>query len=220
MTRDSLKVQIGSRLGRVALRFLVRTVRITLIGSQQVDRAAREAQGIIFSIWHGRLLPGAAAHSNRGTAVLVSRHSDGEIIARVVEKHGYKPVRGSTTRGGLEALREMVDLARQGVREMALTPDGPRGPRHVVQPGIVHLARRTGYAVVPVGASARPGRFLRSWDRFLVPYPFARLAVVYRPPIQVPRALDEIGAEAARKRIEEEMVAAEREADRRVGWPL
>lgn len=204
--------------GDLLYRLLAGTARVTVHGAEKVNEAKRSAPGLIFALWHGRLLLGARAHAGRGTAIMISRHSDGEIIARIVERHGYIPVRGSTSRGGGAALREMIGLAARGVREFAMTPDGPRGPRHVVQPGVVRLASDTGYAIIPSSASARPGRFLGSWDRFLLPGPFARTAVVYGDPLLVPGDLDEAAVETACRELERRMIAVEAEADRRAGW--
>jgi lysophospholipid acyltransferase (LPLAT)-like uncharacterized protein len=218
MKRVAIPLPVLVNAGDLLYRCLAGTARLTVHGAERVKEASRSAPGLIFALWHGRLLLGARAHAGRGTAIMISRHSDGEIIARIVARHGYVPVRGSTSRGGGTALREMIGLAARGVREFALTPDGPRGPRHVVQPGVVQLASATGYAIVPSSASARPGRFLRSWDRFLLPGPFARTAVVYGEALLVPRVLDEVAVETACRELERRMIVVEAEADRRAGW--
>lgn len=215
---SSLPPPVLSLLGDLFFRFTAGTARIRIIGGEHVEAARREAPGLIFSLWHGRLLLGARAHQGRRTAIMISRHQDGEIIARIVERHGYIPVRGSTSRGGATALREMIDLAGNGVKEFAFTPDGPRGPRHTIQPGVVHLASATGYWIVPSSASARPGRFLQSWDRFLVPWPFARMVVAYGAPIAVPPGLGEEELDRATDALRKAMVDVEAEADRRAGW--
>jgi lysophospholipid acyltransferase (LPLAT)-like uncharacterized protein len=204
--------------GDLLFRITAGTARVEVIGGDQVESARRAAPGLIFSLWHGRLLLGARAHRDRRTAIMISRHEDGEVIAKIVERHGYIPVRGSTSRGGATALREMIDLARGGVKELAFTPDGPRGPLHRVQPGVVHLASATGYWIVPSSASARPGRFLGSWDRFLVPWPFARMVVAYGAPIEVAPGLDEAGLRQVADELQKAMIDVEAEADRRTGW--
>jgi lysophospholipid acyltransferase (LPLAT)-like uncharacterized protein len=218
MSRGRLPVSVLVNAGDLLYRCLAGTARLSVFGAEKVIEASRTAPGLIFALWHGRLLLGARAHEGRGTAIMISRHTDGEIIARIVARHGYIPVRGSTSRGGGSALREMIAMAEAGVREFAITPDGPRGPRHVAQPGVVQLASHTGFAIVPSSASARPGRFLESWDRFLLPGPFARTAVVYGDPILVPRDLDEPALESACREVERRMTLVEAEADRRVGW--
>jgi lysophospholipid acyltransferase (LPLAT)-like uncharacterized protein len=111
-------------------------------------------------------------------AALISRHSDGEVIARIVEGLGYHTVRGSTTRGGVRALLETAQFLEQGVT-LAFTPDGPRGPRHVFAPGALIVAQRTGRPIVAIGVTASRAWRLRSWDRHLVPKPFATVTLRY-----------------------------------------
>jgi lysophospholipid acyltransferase (LPLAT)-like uncharacterized protein len=116
--------------------------------------------------------------------VLASRSRDGEIAARYVARFGLTVVRGSSSRGGGVALRALVAALRRGV-DVALVPDGPRGPREQLQGGVVTLAALTGAPVVPLAVSARPARRLRSWDRFLVPLPFARCVLAFGPAVRV-----------------------------------
>jgi hypothetical protein len=168
--------------------------------------------GCVFVLWHARLLALTYAHRGMGLAVLISRHRDGELIARVVNRLGYVTPRGSSTRGGEAGALEMLRLARAG-RPVVVTPDGPRGPARTVKPGAVFLASRAGIPVVPVSAASSRARVLDSWDRFRVPAPFAKVLVGYGPPIHVPpeiagaetaewcgrvgRALDEVTARVA-----------------------
>jgi lysophospholipid acyltransferase (LPLAT)-like uncharacterized protein len=121
---------------------------------------------------------------------LVSLHRDGEYITRAVRRWGYTAVRGSTSRGGLEALRELIRHVKQG-RSLAITPDGPRGPREKMKPGPVIIAQRTGAPIIPVVSGASRGWFFGGWDRFLIPQPFARCQIVYGEPVFVPRQADE-----------------------------
>ncbi len=217
-TAPSFRESLLTAFGDLAFRVTDRTAGAAVHGAEHLEAARRHPRGVIYAGWHGRLLVGAQALKNRGVAVMVSLNRDGERIARLVARHGFVPVRGSTSRGGREALREMAALAGRGVREMAFTPDGPRGPRHAAQAGVVRLAARTGFVILPVGVSAHPGRFLGSWDRFLLPLPWARVVLVYRAPLDVPADPDEDTVEALRRRVEEEMKAAEDAADRAAGW--
>lgn len=205
-------------LGDLAFRLVAATCRIRVHGGEGLRSPGQCSTGHIYALWHGRLLLGALAHRGRGTVVLVSQHADGEVMARILVRHGYRPVRGSSTRGGGEALREMTALAQFGSREFAVTPDGPRGPRHRAQVGVVLLASRTGCPIVPSSASARSGRFFDSWDRFLLPRPFTRVEVVYGEPLPVPVGLDERGIEEWRQRVETALNEVEAEADRLAGW--
>lgn len=153
----------------------------------------------LYALWHEFLLPLSVLHAAQGAAVLVSRHRDGEILARVLHRLGYLAVRGSTTRGGVAGLRAMIQASREG-RPVGFTPDGPRGPRRCCQPGIIHAAAATELPVVPVGAAATSGWRLRSWDRFLVPAPGATIIVSYGDPIVItePQELGDVEAWALR----------------------
>lgn len=138
----------------------------------------------IYALWHEHLLPLAVLHRGQGAVALVSRHRDGEILARVLGGLGYGAARGSSTRGGGSGLREMIRAGRSG-RTLAFTPDGPRGPARTCKPGVVRAARATGLPVVPAAAAASTGRRLRSWDGFLVPAPAATVYVAHGPPVVV-----------------------------------
>jgi lysophospholipid acyltransferase (LPLAT)-like uncharacterized protein len=157
----------------------------------------------IYSFWHeGLLAPLATKPKIR---VLISQHTDGEVIAQICERLGIGVIRGSTARGGCQALLEMIRSAGGGTH-LGITPDGPRGPRRELKPGVVMIASQTGLAVVPVGIGfARAFRF-QSWDRFALPLPFSMMAGVIGSPIFVPKDLDRGGLEQWVKLIENEML--------------
>jgi len=150
---------------------------------------------VVYALWHEHLLPLAYLHRAQGAAALVSRHRDGEILARVLGRLGYETARGSTTRGGPSGFRELVRAGRSG-RALAVTPDGPLGPRRRADSGAARAAAAAGLALVPVAAAARPAWRLATWDSFLVPAPRARVWVAHGDP------LDPAGPEATR-RLEE-----------------
>lgn len=168
---------------------------------------------VLFALWHGRMFLSIQAHRGEGIVTMASRSKDGEIIAGWLERNGYAVVRGSTTRGGGEALRRMVRNVRSG-RHAALTVDGPKGPPRIVQPGVVQLARLTGAWILPITSSASKPRFLASWDRYLLPLPFSRGFVAYGEPFPIPR---EMSDEAALARIASALDAATSEADAAAG---
>jgi lysophospholipid acyltransferase (LPLAT)-like uncharacterized protein len=117
-------------------------------------------------------------HRNEGVAVLISTHADGEIIARICEAFGYRTIRGSTSRGGARALVEIARTLEGGV-DVAITPDGPRGPVHTVAPGTLYAAQRAQAPVIAIGVHASRAWRLSTWDRFMIPKPFARITVKY-----------------------------------------
>ncbi|HYV41408.1 MAG TPA: lysophospholipid acyltransferase family protein, partial [Thermoanaerobaculia bacterium] len=168
---------------------------------------------ILFALWHGRMFLSIQAHRGEGIATMASQSKDGEWIARWLEKNGYVVVRGSTTRGGSQGLREMVRLVRSG-RHAALTVDGPKGPPRVVQPGVVQLARLTGAWILPITSSCSKARFLASWDRYLLPYPFSKAVVAYGEPFPIPQDMTD---ETALARIASALDAPTSEADAAAG---
>ena len=163
------------------------------------DAGYRAGGRCIYALWHGRLFTLVYSHRGRDVGVLISRHRDGEWIARIVQHLGYRTARGSSTRGGEAGVLEMLALAESG-RALAITPDGPRGPACRVKPGLVYLAARTGFPIVPVTAAADRAWVFRSWDRFRIPQPFARVRIDYGEPIEV--RLDDAPEEAWRERIQ------------------
>lgn len=169
-----------SRLGANGLGALAATWQVETLGTALEEiRGSRRA--VLWVLWHGHLLPLLWRHRHQGIALLISRHRDGEHLARVAAALGYQVVRGSSTRGGAAALLAMVRLLRQG-RAVALAADGPRGPRERAKPGAVAASRLAGVPIVPVAVAARPALRLRSWDGFLVPSPWARVRIAYGDP--------------------------------------
>jgi lysophospholipid acyltransferase (LPLAT)-like uncharacterized protein len=169
----------------------------------------------LYAFWHENLLLPAYHYGRRDIHVLISRHADGQLIAETCRHLGFRTVTGSTTRGGVEAVRRMMRLGR--FNHLAITPDGPRGPRRRVQPGLVYLAARTGLPVVPVGVAYEKAWRMRSWDRFAVPHPGSAAWCVTAEPIAVPRQADRDELEAYRRRVEKALAAVTAEAEGRAG---
>jgi lysophospholipid acyltransferase (LPLAT)-like uncharacterized protein len=188
-------------------------VRVRIVHGEYYQDLRDRGVPILFALWHGRMLFPIQNHRKQGIVTMASQSKDGEVIARWLSSNGYVVVRGSTTRGGGQALREMVRHVRSG-RHAALTVDGPKGPARVVQPGAVQLARLTRAWVLPItSASARP-RFLKSWDRYLLPSPFSKCVVLYGKPFPIE---DSDSDAAALARIGDALEAATREADAACG---
>ncbi len=214
--RDAVLFRLAVHLGPGILRALGRTWRIRSLGEENVAACRAEGKRVLFAVWHGRLLALAFTHRGRGIQILISRHRDGEIIRRVTEKLGFGSVRGSTGKGGARAILEMAGRAAKGL-DLAITPDGPRGPREIAGAGAVRIAQRAGVPIVPLASSSSRGLRLRSWDRFRIPAPFARVAVLSGPPIEVPREASPAEIEAIRARLEAELLRLGAEADRLCG---
>ena len=180
------RIAWSSRLGGGVLRLLARTWRVRFVNPDTIPGVHRGGARVIYVLWHGQLLPLLWAHRERGVAIMVSEHSDGEIITRIARSLGFGAIRGSTSRGAARALLGACREIEAG-HDVAVTPDGPRGPARSVAPGAIAIARRTGAAMVPVAAHADRAWRLRSWDRFVIPKPFARVTIAYDDPIRVPR---------------------------------
>jgi hypothetical protein len=203
----------------LAVRALGLTLSVRAEGVDALRPLWSAGRPLIYGVWHGRILivPWLNArfrrtHGARQVRVLASRSRDGELVARFVRRFGLDVVRGSSSRGGAAALRELARALRAG-DDVAVVPDGPRGPSCRAQAGIVSLAATTGAPIVPLGVAARPARRLASWDRFMVPAPFARCAVVFGPLVDVGRHDDR---EALRVAVERALQHATDSADRLV----
>jgi len=154
----------------------------------------------IYIFWHEYILSPLAVRGHCDLAMLVSRHTDAEILSHVAYHMGFDVVRGSTNRGGAAALREILRKSQRS--NLAITPDGPRGPRRRLAPGPIYLASRLGMPLVMMGLGFdRPWR-VPSWDRFAIPRPYSRARGVISPAIHVPRDLDRSGIEHFRVRCE------------------
>jgi lysophospholipid acyltransferase (LPLAT)-like uncharacterized protein len=175
---DDKHVRWKVRLGAGLLRLLASTWRMRSHNIEGLHAARANDKRVIFALWHGELLPLLWQHRGENVAIVISEHRDGEIVAQIAESLGYSTVRGSSSKGGSRALiglmRE-IDAGRDG----AITPDGPRGPARVFAPGAAVAAQRTGAYIVPIRAAASRAWRLKSWDKFLIPKPFARVDVSY-----------------------------------------
>lgn len=179
--------RVAAVLGPWLLRLLYATWRVDEIngGGWRALRARRLP--FIFALWHGELLPLVVRHRSEGVRILISEHRDGELIAQIARRLGLAAIRGSTTRGAARALLEMCNALEAGA-EVAVTPDGPRGPARSFASGAIVAAHRAGAPIVAIGVSASRAWRLRSWDSFMIPKPFARVTIAYSDPIYVEAA--------------------------------
>lgn len=190
------------------------TIRVRSIGFDKLE----PGKSYIFCGYHGRSFLAAHQWRGRGYWVLISQSNDGEIQNAIFTGLGFHSIRGSTGRGGERALVESIRKLREGAI-MAMTPDGPRGPSGEVQGGVLVMAQKSGAALVPVGVGSWPRWHAKSWDRYIVPKPFARGALVYGEPIEVPAGASPDEIEAIRLRLQEAIHQTEARADVEVGAP-
>ena len=184
------------------------SIRARWCGLENVEEARNRSGTAIFCFWHEDLPYLCWSHRGHNARVLVSRHGDGEFVARMLSVLGFQLVRGSTTRGGTTALRQM---AREKNNDLGVTPDGPRGPRRTVQLGVIQLAMLTGLPIVPISLAFQHCKRLRSWDRMALPRPFSRAVGIFHEPLFVARSSREELQQRSRGELERIMRAGSEE---------
>lgn len=180
------------------------SVREKIINGDNEGKLLKRGGPIIYAFWHGRLL--YLMHRYRGGdhLILVSQSRDGDLISSAARLFGFRPIRGSTSKSGGTAIRQLIRLIKAG-KNCGIAPDGPRGPRYKAQPGAIALASITGAPIFPLTYSARRGLFAGSWDRFLLPAPFTEVVLVYGRPIEVARGSGLDDLENKRLELEREL---------------
>lgn len=211
-----LPKRLGFALSRYVAPRLLRTLyaglKYSVTGEEWIDSTWRAGQPTIFVGWHGRLLPLVFLYRDERLVMLVSGHRDGEYLARLGMGLGYDTVRGSSTRGGSQSVREMVRAIRDG-RSLCITPDGPVGPRERFKPGALAVARITGAPVIPVIAGTTRAWWIEGWDRFLIPKPFASIKVAFGEPRTIAADANEADLEAAARDLETTLSRLKAEVD-------
>jgi lysophospholipid acyltransferase (LPLAT)-like uncharacterized protein len=209
-TRSRRRETLIAGVGVWIVRLLGWTWRIRVRHDEQL-RAMRAAHTpVIFSLWHGQLLPLLFHHRGEGVAILISEHSDGEIVARIALSLGYRTVRGSTSRGAARALLGLARVIGEG-HDLAITPDGPRGPAKSFAPGVLVVAQRSGAPIIPTTIAVSSAWRLKSWDSFVIPRPFARVTVAYGDLVYIEKS-DARGALADEDRVRAGMALGEQRA--------
>lgn len=165
-------------LGPVLFRMLAFTWRVKILNQELLSQHHAEDQAPVLAFWHQQIPAAIGSHRGYPVRVMISRNRDGQMIADLAERLGYKTIRGSSSRGALQALREMLKAAK-GTEALGFTPDGPRGPLHSVAPGVVFVAAVSGRALMTVGFAASRAWRAKSWDRMVIPKPFARIVIAY-----------------------------------------
>lgn len=206
--RASRQQRMAAHAVFLLIQGLAATLRFRL--PEDSDQFGRNStQRLIFAIWHNRLAMSLIVYNRyirrfdptRQMAAIVSASRDGGFLAHALQLFGVRPVRGSTSRRGPQALRELTTCAEQGL-DLAITPDGPRGPPYVVQDGVVYLGQLTGLPILPVACVTKPKLEIRSWDRFQIPLPFSVCEVRVGKLMCVPRDATEVDRDALRRQLE------------------
>ena len=194
-------------LGATILKSLFMTLRIRIVDESGFQKDP-STDPVLFCFWHNRILGITFAFQRiypkhrRGVTVLTSASKDGEILARLVAEFQMGSVRGSSSRGGSRALLELIRLVQSG-RDIAITPDGPRGPRYSLGPGVIQLAQSTGAKILPLHAQFSRCFQMKTWDGFIIPLPFSSVSINVGSPIRIPEEATHTEFEFERNKLEE-----------------
>ena len=204
-------------LARGLIKGLGRSVRLQIIGLENISSLLKNNKPGIGALWHGRTFLmidqfRRTLKTRTKICVLASKSMDGELIARTLRKLDYHIVRGSSTRGAVSGFMGLIDAMREGY-DTIITVDGPRGPKEVVKSGVVLLAQKTGYPIVPLSCNCRKSWTISSWDRYILPKPFTSGVVVIGKPVYVPSVMSKDEFEQQRKTVESELHRITRQAD-------
>lgn len=209
---DRILVAVAPFLASIIIRLLHLTIRTEIIGEEYPRSFWQRGEQVVLSFWHDQLLLMVLGYRGPKAKILISPSKDGELIARTMRYFGQDAVRGSSSRGGRTAFKEMLKLAEEKV-DLVFTPDGPKGPRHELKDGVVQLARMTGRPVVPMAFVCSSGHRFKSWDRFLFPYPFGRGVYAFGEPVYFSK---EEGSDRFKQRLSEAMRVNQKNAEARL----
>ena len=180
--KDRLLLNILPFAAAWIMRLIHWSLRNEVVGDEQLKQVWGRGERVIIAFWHDQLLMMVFGYPRKGAKILISPSKDGELISRTMKYFAQDAVRGSSSRGGRAAFKEMISLSRVDA-DIVLTPDGPKGPRRELKDGVIQLAKLSGRPVVPMAFACSRGHRFHSWDRFLMPYPFARGVYSFGPPL-------------------------------------
>lgn len=183
---DRLMLTLIPPMAAGITRLLNATIHTETLGEEHLRGLWERGERAILAFWHDQLLLMVFGYPGRDARLLISSSKDGELLVRTMRFFKHQAVRGSSSRGGPAAYRQLLQVCREDA-EIVLTPDGPKGPRHELKDGVVQLARMSGRAVVPMAFACSRGKRFNSWDRFLLPYPFSRGVFSFGTPVYFDR---------------------------------
>jgi len=211
--RKKMVAALGPWLAYWTIRLLGLTMRFEQVNPEIPSSFWERGIPAIGAFWHGRLLMMPFAYKGKNLSFLVSPHRDGQVVGKALKRFGFRPILGSTHRKGFSGFREMVKAYRDG-SDVAVVPDGPRGPRYRAQIGVIELAKLTGRPVIPFSFSASRRRLLKTWDQFLIPCPFSKGVFIWGEPIYVDPKGDRDHLEEKRLLLEKRLNELTERADR------
>jgi lysophospholipid acyltransferase (LPLAT)-like uncharacterized protein len=209
LSEYSFKQRFLIRLADLAFYFLInligKTIRFETEGWENFEAIEKAGRLPIYAFWHNRIFLGTYFFRRRGIVVITSQSFDGEYIARFIQRFGYGAVRGSSTRGGVAALVEMIRLMRDRRLPMGFTVDGPKGPKYVAKIGACLLAKKTGHPLMPFSVEAEKFWEIKSWDRLQIPKPFSRARLIIAAPIYVSSKANDEELEEKRQELQKSL---------------
>lgn len=207
-------------IGYYILRLYFLTMRIESPNHDVILKRMENGQKMIAALWHQRIISAIRYAARLGIyrpSVMISQSRDGDLVSAIFSRMDFRPVRGSSSRGGKQALTAMVDDLKEHPFAAHIL-DGPRGPIGVIKPGLIVMAQQSGVPIIPIYISASRAWVLKSWDHCLIPKPFSKITFRWGEPIFIPRDMDDQAFEATRLKIEKLMLENQRQDDRRFGW--
>ena len=209
-----------SLLGSLYVLFVYKTSTIDLKNRKNIDRLFKKKESFIYAFWHDQLLICPLTwQSEFEIKVLISKHRDGDIIARLISKLGFKAIRGSThksgktkNKGGLTSARQMIKSLKNGI-SIGISPDGPKGPRHKVSDGILSISRLSNSSILPVGIGFKKKWVLNTWDKFIIPKPFNQITIIWGEPL--PALKNEKSINQIKSKLESKMYNLTKRANRK-----
>ena len=201
-------------MGSKYIKFVSLTNRWIFINKKYVENLWKKNEPFILCFWHGRLLMMPLSwNKEKKINVLISAHSDGQLLSKTVKYFNIETITGSSSKGGSEAIRNIIKSLKSGI-SIGMTPDGPRGPRMKVNSAIIKIASLTGHKIVPLSYSVKKKIFLNSWDKFLVALPFGKGCFIWGKPIKIKKNISTNEDLKLSKRLENNLLKLTKKADR------
>ena len=211
--RTKLAYSVICWVGAKYIKFVSFTNSWSFINKKYVENLWKKNEAFILCFWHGRLLMMPLSwNKKKKINVLISTHSDGQLLSKTVKHFNIETITGSSSKGGSEAIRNIIKSLKSGI-SIGMTPDGPRGPRMKVNSAIIKIASLTGHKIVPLSYSVKKKFFLNSWDKFLVALPFGKGCFIWGKPIKIKKNISTNEDLKLSKRLENNLLKLTKKAD-------